>query len=69
MNAEFAPLFELSCAERLQLVEDLWDSIPASDLMLTPEQCQELDRRLLHMESHPDDEVTWEELKARLLKR
>ena len=27
MNAEFAPLFELSCAERLQLVEDLWDSI------------------------------------------
>ena len=27
MNAEFADLFKLGRAERLQLVEDLWDSI------------------------------------------
>jgi putative addiction module component (TIGR02574 family) len=27
MNPEFAPLFELGRAERLQLVEDLWDSL------------------------------------------
>ncbi|MBI5461560.1 MAG: addiction module protein [Gammaproteobacteria bacterium] len=45
MNAK---LHELPLAERIRLVEDLWDSI-ASDqkaLPLTPEQQAELDRRL-----------------------
>lgn len=27
VNTEFAPIFKLARAERLQLVEDLWDSI------------------------------------------
>ena len=31
MNTEFAPLFKLGRAERLQLVEDLWDSIAQED--------------------------------------
>ena len=31
MNTEFEPLFKLSRAERLQLVEDLWDSIVQED--------------------------------------
>ncbi len=34
MNAEFAPLFKLARAERLQLVEDLWDSIAQEDAQL-----------------------------------
>ena len=48
MNTEFEPLFKLSRAERLQLVEDLWDSIAADQkaLPLTPAQRAELDRRL-----------------------
>ena len=32
MNTEFEPLFKLSRAERLQLVEDLWDSIVQEDI-------------------------------------
>jgi putative addiction module component (TIGR02574 family) len=40
-------LRKLSVAERIQLVEDLWDSIAAdSDLPLTDAQKAELDRRL-----------------------
>lgn len=41
-------LRELSVDERIRLVEDLWDSIAADQnaLPLTPEQEDELDRRL-----------------------
>jgi len=46
MNAEFAPLFELSCAERLQLVEDLWESIAKeADQIPVPDwQIEEVER-------------------------
>ena len=45
MNAK---LRELPVAERMKLVEDLWDSIAADHnaLPITPEQKAELDRRL-----------------------
>ncbi|MGC3981413.1 MAG: addiction module protein [Steroidobacteraceae bacterium] len=45
MNAN---LRKLPVAERIRLVEDLWDSIAAdqSALPLTPDQRAELDRRL-----------------------
>jgi putative addiction module component (TIGR02574 family) len=41
-------LRQLSVDERIQLVEDLWDSIAAdqSALPITPDQRVELDRRL-----------------------
>jgi len=35
MNTEFEPLFKLSRAERLQPVEDLWDSIVEEDAELS----------------------------------
>jgi putative addiction module component (TIGR02574 family) len=43
-----AELRQLPIAERIRLVEDLWDSIAAEQdtLPLTPEQRAELDRRL-----------------------
>jgi putative addiction module component (TIGR02574 family) len=43
-----AELRQLPIAERIRLVEDLWDSIAAEqhNLPLTPEQRAELDRRL-----------------------
>ena len=42
------PLNSLSIRERILLVEDLWDSIAEDQAMLpfTPEQKNELDRRL-----------------------
>jgi hypothetical protein len=35
LNTEFEPLFKLSRAERLQLIEDLWDSIVHEDAELS----------------------------------
>ncbi len=58
----------LSVEERLALVEELWDSIAAAT-PLTDAQRAELDRRLADHESHPDDVVSWEEVKSSITAR
>jgi len=61
-------LRQLSIAERIQLVEDLWDSIAvdAAAPPLTAAQYAELDRRL----SLPDGPLySWAEVKAGLIGR
>jgi len=67
MNAEFAPLFKLGRAERLQLVEDLWDSIAQEDtaLPLPDWQRDELRRRKERFAQHPASGRTWDEVKQR----
>lgn len=53
MNSLLDEINQLDLAERLQLVEDLWDSVAlhAAELPLTDAQRDELDRRLaLHQE-------------------
>lgn len=67
-----ATLKNLPIAERIQLVEDLWDSIAhdQSALPLTAAQTAELDRRLDRYEADPDsgrnaDEVL-REIRSRL---
>ena len=64
-------LLELSIAERIQLVEDLWDSIAAepSGLELTEKQRAELDRRLDDHAANPDSGRPWEEVRERLYKK
>jgi putative addiction module component (TIGR02574 family) len=61
----------LSPAERLELAQDLWDSVdPASDttvLPLTDDQRAELDRRLEHLDANPDSGSPWPEAKERIL--
>jgi putative addiction module component (TIGR02574 family) len=65
MNMEFEPLFKLSRAERLQLVEDLWDSIVQEDaeLPLSEEKRDELRRRKERFLKHPSSGRTWEQVK------
>jgi putative addiction module component (TIGR02574 family) len=71
-----SPAFDyrhLSIAERLQLVEDIWDSI-AQDadtrrFPLSDEQKALLDKRLAEFEAHPSSCVPWSEVRARLLDR
>ena len=61
---------KLSVPERIQLAEDLWESIPESaDIPLTEAQRVELDRRLEDLEQHPDDGEPWEVVRARLYTR
>ena len=64
-------LFQLPVAERLELEEELWDSIPAEDeaLVLTPEQREDLDRRLAEADAEPDGGVPWEEARERIRQR
>lgn len=59
---------QLSVAERIQLAEDLWDSIldNPEELFLTEAQEQELDRRLERYQQDPSSGSTWEEVKQRL---
>ena len=70
MDANFAPLFELSVPQRLQLVEDLWDSIAAvPDSVPVPEwQKEELDRREVEHLQNPAAVLSWEEVKERILR-
>lgn len=61
---------ELPIDERLGLAQTLWDSVaPPEGFTLTPELRDLLDARLREAEANPDTSVTWEEMKARLLRR
>jgi putative addiction module component (TIGR02574 family) len=62
---------KLSIAERIQLAEDLWDSIPleGADVPLTEAQKAELARRLEDLERNPDAGESWEVVRARLYER
>ena len=71
MNATNRSLFDLSPAEKLQLVEDLWD-----DLAATPEavpvhdwQKRELARRKANLLKNPASGLAWEEIKRRVRRR
>lgn len=62
-------ILSLSVAERIQLVEDVWDSIAAEpeELPFSDEVMQELDRRLAEHAANPGAGRPWAEIKARLL--
>lgn len=63
-----ADLFSLSIPEKIQLVEDLWDSIAGhpEQLELTPEIRCELDKRLEEHEQRPDEVASWDDVRSRL---
>lgn len=68
MSPAVSDILTLSISERLQIVEDIWDSIAAEadGLPLSEEMRTELDSRLETIEKNPDEGVSWNELKGRL---
>ena len=66
-----AELFKLSAAERLELVEELWDSIADEDtaLALTDEQREDLERRLAEADADPAGGSPWDEVRERIRQR
>lgn len=61
----------LSIEERLQLVQEIWDSVGADveGIPLTEDQKQELDRRLAVLDASPDAVTPWEVVEAKALAR
>ena len=68
MSTQLTDILQMSVAERIQLAEDIWDSIAAvpEALPLTDAERQELDRRLELYAQNPDEGIPWDELKDRL---
>jgi putative addiction module component (TIGR02574 family) len=62
---------KMSVAERLALIEEIWDDIAAEvdRLPLTEAQRQEVDRRLEAHQANPDAAVPWEQVEAEALAR
>lgn len=56
----------LSVAERIQLVQEIWDSVATEEAVpLTEAQKQEIDRRLAAHRVDPEAVVSWDTVKAR----
>ena len=70
-KTSIADILELSVAERILLVEDIWDSIAEAPeaLPLTASQKEELDRRLAAFHQNPGAGSPWHEVVARIKSR
>ena len=70
MSTQLEDILQLSVSERIQLAEDIWDSIAATpeSLPLTDAERQELDRRLESYARNPDEGVPWDDLKKQVRK-
>lgn len=63
-------LLELSEDDRLQLLEDVWETFQRSpdSLPLSDGHKQIIDMRLGALERDPEDSSDWEEARARIMK-
>ena len=64
-------LLRLSVAERLEIIEELWNSIAAQpeELSITDAQRDEIDRRIAEHDRDPSSAVPWAEVRKRLRAR
>ncbi len=62
---------QLSVAQRILLVEEIWDTIADAqeEVPLTEAQKSDLQRRVAAYQANPRAGSSWEEVKARLLER
>ena len=71
MSAETRSVFDLSPAEKLQLVEDLWDDLAsrAEDVPIQEWQLVELSRRKENLMKHRASGLNWEEVQRQVRAR
>lgn len=62
-------LDSLSAAEKVELLDAVWESLEADAQSLTDAQRAELDSRLVRSEKNPSDVISWEEVRAGLFKK
>jgi len=59
-------ILKLSIAERLLLLEELWNSIPSGEISIKDSHKKELDKRLARMKRGETRFFTWDEVKKKL---
>ena len=66
--AVLAELKKLSVAEKILIVEDLWDNIATdqNSFSLTADQRNELDKRVADYYASPDNGCSWDEVKSKI---
>jgi putative addiction module component (TIGR02574 family) len=70
VNQTLSELTALPVADRLRVVESLWDSIePDTPVALSPEHRDELNRRVRAHETNPDELLSWDQVLDRLRTR
>lgn len=67
-HTTLSEIINLSVAERLQLLEEIWDSIVEipEAVRLTEEQKSELDRRLVEYQLNPNAGIPWDKVKEKI---
>jgi len=62
---------QMTTAERILYVQELWDRIAAEaeHQPLTPAQAAELDRRLADYRAHPETSIPWEQAREQMRRR
>lgn len=70
MNSVPADFRKLPVSERIQLVEDIWDSIAedSAPFRLSDEDCEELRQRMAAHVSDPASSLPWNEVREALFK-
>jgi putative addiction module component (TIGR02574 family) len=71
MSPNAVSVFDLSPAEKLQLVEDLWDDLAANPSAVPVHEWQkeELARRKANLMNNPASGLSWDEVKQRVRTR
>lgn len=61
-------VFDLSPAEKLQLVVDLWDDLAANpaDVPIPDWQLAEVERRAANLKANPASGLSWDEVQRRI---
>jgi putative addiction module component (TIGR02574 family) len=59
----------LSAAEKVELLDAVWESLESDALSLTEAQRAELDARIARHEQNPSDVIPWEQVRAGLFKK
>ena len=59
----------LSAAEKIELLDALWQSLEADEVSLTPSQQSELDYRIARHEKDPADVISWKQVRGSLFNK
>ena len=67
INETLSELTSLPVTDRLRVVESLWDSIESdTPVAISPEQRDEINRRIKAHEANPDELLSWDQVVDRL---